>query len=265
MLTRSWSLCAVCAFSGTACVFSSEPRPKVDVNLLVASEYLFRGQVMTERPVLQTQTAVQVATADGGTATIAGWGNLDLTDRVGAAWFDRGHGGEFTQTDLWAAYGRSIGAIDASVGLRYYGWPNNARFPFQPFPSTTELFARVGGDLAGFRPAVVVHHDIDEVGSLYVLGEVAREWQLTKAVRLELRASLGWSDERHSRWLYRTRSSALSDLGGSATIVVDLDDVTRLQLAALGSTIVDDDLRSWFDDHIDADNLWLTAGIVWSW
>jgi hypothetical protein len=249
----------------SACVFSSEGRPTVDVNLQAASEYVFRGQVMTERPVLQAETLVQAPTADGGTASVAAWGNLDLTDHVGEAWFDPGHGGEFTQTDFQAAYGRSFGEVDASLGIRYYGWPNNETFPFAPFPSTSELFLRVGSDLDGFRPAVIAHYDIDEVESLYVLAEVMRDVPFSKTVRLELRAALGWSDDRHSAWLYRTPGSAFSDLGASVVLVVDLDEITRLRVGAHGSTIVDDDLRSWFEANSDADTVWFTAGVGWAW
>ena len=265
MLARPSIALAVAAVSGSSCVFSSEERPAVDVNLQAASEYVFRGQIMTERPVLQAESALQMATKDGGTATVAAWGNLDLTDHTGASWFDPGHGGEFTQTDFVASYGRSFGEVDAALGLRYYGWPNHEAFPFQPFPSTTEMFLRVGSDLDGWRPAIVLHYDVDEIESVYVLTELAHTVTLNKTMRLELRVGLGWSDDEHSVWLYRTPGSAFSDLGADATLVVDLDEITRLRVGVHGSTIVDDDLRSWFDDNSDADTVWFSAGVGWAW
>lgn len=248
----------------SGCIFQSERRPAIDVNLQAASSYVFRGQTMTERPVAQVATAVQLPTKDGGSASLGAFGNLDATDHVGTAWMDSGHAGEFTQMDLWGAYDRRIGDVDATLGYRYYSWPNGETFRFAPFPSTSEVFLRLGGELAGFRPSVAAHYDVDEVESVYLRAEVARTWDLSKTLHLELQTWLGWSDEEHSQWLYRTSKSAFADAGGSIGLGLDLDDVTSAHFAVAGSTIVDSSLRSWFSDRIDAEVVWFTAGIAWS-
>jgi len=250
---------------GAACVFQNQRPPLVDARIEAASRYVFRGQTMTAHPVLQPEWTVGQATKDGGSGTVGVFGNLDATDHAGEAWFDRGHAAEFTQIDLWAAYGRRFGSVDTTVGVRHYSWPNGENFPRSPFPSTSEVFAQIGTEVVGLVPTITVHYDIDEVESLYVRGEVVRTFELSNGVRLEVMAGLGWSDRDHSLWLYRTEKSAFSDLGGSIALAFDLDDVTSLSLGVHGSTIVDGDLRDWFDGRIDADVVWVSAGVSWAW
>jgi len=73
-----------------------------------------------------------------------------------------------------------------------------------------------------------------------------------------------WSDADHSEWLYRTRVNALADLGASLGLRLDLDDVTSARLGVAGSTILDSELRDWFQPRVDADVVWATASIGWA-
>ncbi|HEX6810977.1 MAG TPA: hypothetical protein VF384_05065 [Planctomycetota bacterium] len=245
------------------CVFDNARRTTTDVGMVAASAYVFRGQIMNDSPVLQASTAVGLPAKSGGTTTVFAWGNLDLDDDVGNAWFDSGHAGEFTEIDLTARHTESFGGVDVTAGLTYYSWANGEMFRFAPFPSTSEVFARIGGEVIGLRPAVTLHYDIDEVEGLYVRGDVGRPFQLGRGVSLDVLAWLGWSDEDHSLWLYRTASSGFADVGLQARIVFDLDEVTTLHVGVAGSTILDDELRNWFHTRVGADNGWVELGLAW--
>ncbi|MFO1078633.1 MAG: hypothetical protein U1E73_12990 [Planctomycetota bacterium] len=247
----------------SACVFDSGRRATIDVNVAAASSYVFRGQTFTTEPVAQLDTGIHLPVRDGGTATVGAFGNLDLSDHVGDAWAARDHGGEFTQLDLLASYGRRIGDFDLSGGLRHYSWPAGEEFPNGRFPATTEAFARAGVDALGCTAAVAVHYDIDEVHGLYVQGELARQFGLGKSVFLEARAWLGWSDGDHGWWLYSTHAAGLADLGGEIAVRWDCDDVTAVRLGVLGSTILDSAYRDWFATGVDADVVWATIGVGW--
>lgn len=245
------------------CVFDGERRATSDVVAQVASAYVFRGQVMTDRPVAQGALAVNLPSRTGGTTSFRAFGNLDLVDDTGRAWFDEGHGGEFTEIDLSVTQTERVGGLDLSLGLLHYTWPNGEQFPFGGFPSTAELTGRVGGELLGLRPALTVHYDIDEVESLYVRADIGHGIEIGRSLRLDLLAWLAWSDADHSSWLYLTDSAGLADAGLAATLSYALDVVTTVELAVAGSTIVDDTLREWFRSRVDADNVWLTLGIAW--
>jgi hypothetical protein len=246
-----------------SCIFANGKPPEADVNVQVASQYNFRGQVMTDYPVLQTDASLRLPTKDGGTAVFRAFGNLDLTDHTGEAWMPNDGGGEFTEIDLSAAYARQVGGIDLSAGVVHYSWAEGDRFTFTPFPPTTEVFVRVGGEVAGFLPALTVHRDVDEAGGFYVRAELGRDVALLPELHLLLLGWQGFSDADHSQWLYRTHDNALADLGGSAILAWDLEPGTQLRFGIAGSTIVDNDLRNWFHGKVDPDNVWFTIGISW--
>ncbi|HEX5054585.1 MAG TPA: hypothetical protein VFZ65_22605 [Planctomycetota bacterium] len=244
-------------------MFDSDRRATADVTLRAASSYVFRGQVMTDYPVLQAGTQVDLPTRGGGGTTFAALGNLDLTDRVGRAWFGPDHAGEFTEIDLSVRHTRSFGPVEVAAGLVHYSWANGEQFRFVPFPPTSEVFATVGGALLGFRPAITAHYDIDEVHGLYVRADVGRSFDLGGKTSLGLLGWIAWSNAQHSEWLYRTNGSALADAGLEARVTFDLDEVTALHVGISGSTIVDDGLRDWFSTRIEADNVWLDIGLTW--
>jgi hypothetical protein len=247
------------------CVFPSDRRPAVDASVQAATQYVFRGQVMTNRPVLQPAAAIHLPTRGGGTTTARGWGNVDLTEEVGRAWFGSGNAGEFTEIDLSLIYTHRIEPIDVGIGLIHYSWPFGDTFPFRPFRSTSEVVLRVGGDVLGLQPALTVHGDFDEAESVYARAELGRGFQLAQPVRLSLLGWLGWSEAKHSLWLYRTRESALADAGASVTLHWDADDVTSIYAGVAASTIVDQELRDWFRPRVEADNVTATLGVAWAW
>ena len=249
---------------GPSCVFHRDRPVTVDADALVGSAYDFRGQTMVDGPVAQGNARVGLPLAVGGAVQLAGFANVDLTNDVGGGWFDDGHAGEFTEYDGIAAYAFDAGPLTVEAGAQYYGWPNASDFPFQPFPSTTQAFVRVIGDVAGFTPSVVVFRDVDEVqGADYAQASVAREVPLAKALRLELGAALGWSDDTHSKWLYRRQVDGLSDLAGVAQLAWDPRDWLTVRIGAHASTILDDTMRGWFDGKAnDADVVWFTLGVA---
>lgn len=259
MLPRLVALLAVLP----CCIFANGKPPEADVNAQFASQYNFRGQVMTDYPVLQTDGSLRLATVDGGTAVLRAFGNLDLTDHTGDAWMAKGSGGEFTEIDLSAAYARQIDGVDLSAGVVHYSWAEGERFRFTQFPPTTEVFARIGGQLGPVRPALTAFYDIDVAGGFYLRAELGHQVELQSRLHLMLLVWQGMSDADHSRWLYRTHEDAFADLGASATLAWDLDEVTQLRLAVAGSTILDNNLRNWFDPRVDPDNVWFTLGVSW--
>jgi hypothetical protein len=251
---------ALCA----SCVFDSDRRPLVDASVTARSAYVFRGQTFTERPVVHVDSAMQLPAKGEGTVTVAGFGNLELSDSIGEAWGAEGHRGELTQMDLWVGYSKRIGATEVTLGARHYSWPTGEAFRFAPFPSTSEVALRVGGEVAGLGAALTAHWDIDAAGSLYARADLSRSVALSERTTLEVAAWLGWSDAEHSDWLYRTRKNALADVGVSVDVRYDLDDVTSARVGVLGSTIVDDALRDWFAPRIDADVVVASLGVAWA-
>lgn len=261
VLQRCSQCLAVLALAG--CVFDTERRATTDVVLRGASAHVFRGQTMTEGPVFQPSLATGLPDRGGGTTTLRAFGNLDLTDHTGRAWFDDDHAGEFTQVDLSVAHARRIGGIDAILGAVHYTWANNETFPFGAFPNTGEVFAQVAGDVGPVRPALAVHRDVDEAEGLYVRGELSIGLPVYRSLRLTATGFLAWSDDDHGQWLYRTNTSGLADAGIEVRAAYELDAVSSLHLTAAGSTVIDDGYRDWFAPRVDAEVVWFGAELQW--
>lgn len=245
------------------CIFANGMPPEADVNVQLASQYNFRGQVMTEYPVLQADGSMRLPTVDGGIAILRAFGNLDLTDHTGDAWMASGSDGEFTEIDLQASYARQVQGVDLSAGVVHYSWAEGERFPFTRFPPTTEVFARIGGRLGPVQPALAAFYDLDVAGGFYVRAELGHSVEVRQHLHLDLLVWQGMSDADHSLWLYRTHEDAFADLGAAVTLRWDLDDVTHLRLGVAGSSIVDGDLRDWFETRTEPDNVWFTLGVGW--
>lgn len=256
---------AVVALALVGCIASRAPE-QIRGGVWLATQYNHRGMPQNAEGVGQIEGIVDLPARGDGTFRARTWGNLDLQNDVGDAWFGDGNGGKLTEVDLSASYLRSWGAFDLAFGATSYVLPDGAFFPNGPRGTTTEMFASVGHDIAGFYPMLVVHYDVDEVDGFYANTGVSRGFDLGEKLSLAGEVALGYSNDDHSLWAYGIEEAGLADLRGTATAtyLATLNTSVVLQLAA--STILDSTIQDWFDDvlGIDSDNFWASIGIVWS-
>lgn len=238
-------------------------------DLAAASQYNFRGMPQNEHGVLQPSMQVGFPTRDDGDLDVRAWGNIDLTDDTGDAWFPDDNEGRFSQIDFEVDYSKTFGQIDVTAGLRNYNVLNGAEFTTSPAGSprgpTSEVFIGLSHDFSWATPFAEVHYDFDEVDDLYLRGGFARGWDLRDRLRLDLTAWLGWSGEDMSAWNYGIAESGFADLAGTAMVSWAQDEHTTYHLTLSGSTIVDDRIADWMDDTlgIDSANVWVAAGVSW--
>ena len=117
-------------------------RPVFSVESGVFSQYVWRGMLPTNGPVLQNS-----ATVLWRGAHLNLWTNLDLNSA-------NGRRGKFNEVDFDAGYDRSMEKVGFSVGATRYAFPNT------PAAATTEVYA--GATLAvKLRPAVKAYLDVD--------------------------------------------------------------------------------------------------------
>jgi len=276
----------------SSCLLAPDPDPLVDLRLDALSQYNHRGMVQNETGVLQGEMNVNVATKGEGELDLRSWANLDLDSDTGDAWFPDGHGGEITEAQYSATFTKSFDETSVSVGIFNYSVLNGAEFQQNTAmladdrAPTTEVFARVAYDLLGalltepvvsLTPALIVHYDIDEVEDVYAevnvrLGStLARllgsaepgSWQEKLGFGVDVH--LGYSGEDHSLWAYGFEEAGFSDVRGSADVSYAVTEQVAVRGMIAGGTIIDSDLRDWFDViGIDKTNFWGSLGVTWS-
>lgn len=272
------ALALACPVTLSACLVAPESSPKVEFRVEAATQYNQRGTPNVKTPVVQPEGTVTLPTKDGGSLSLGAWWNLNLKDDTGHAWYPDGHGQDFTDVELRLRYGRTFGAAtDVTFGLTNYTLADGSEFVNTPAQgvrgSTNEVSLTVAQrEIAlGITPRVEIHYDYDEIDGYYLRAGATRGFVLDEKLRLDLELHLGYSDEKHSFWMYGIDEAGFADLGAEVRLGYQIDAATNVSLFVAGSSLVDKDLRDWFDGvltdsglPIASDNLWGGIGVSWN-
>jgi hypothetical protein len=181
-------------------------RPVFSVESGVFSQYVWRGMLPTNGPVLQNSATVQWRRAHFNV-----WTNLDL-DSV------NGRRGQFNEVDYDAGYDRALEKVSFSAGVIRYTFPNTTAAP------TTEVYA--GATLAvPLRPAVKAYFDVDGIRGAYVTFDLSHSVALPKphpqvSWSVDLAAGAGWGSSGCSRSYFGLHEQGLMDLRSSLGVPV---------------------------------------------
>lgn len=268
MTLRNLAALAAC-LGVTGCFIdrSQEARDdfRTDFRVDAASQFNHRGMPQNERGVAQVQLDTYLPVRDGGTLRLKTFGNMDLSNSTGDAWFPNGHAGKFTQVDFMAAYTRSVGEWDLTAGVQAYILPNGLEFPFGQRGETKEVFVEAGRAVGDFYPALRLFYDFDEVEDLYAQGSVRYDLPIDEDWAADFELTLGYSGEDQSVWNYGIAESGLADLRGVGSVYYAWDEFTEVRAQIGLSTILDSGIEDWFEAiDIESDNAWVTLGVGWS-
>lgn len=255
----------------TSCLVVPEgAQPEIGASATLASEYNFRGMTNVEAAVLQTDMVVDLPTkVETGQLSLRAFANWDLENDVGDAWFPDGHAGEPSQIDLHLAYSETYRGTDFTSGIVSYVLQNPDDFPKAPDGErgeTKEVFFHASRAVWWeLVPSLALHYDFDEVEDFYGNAGVSRSFPLDEKLVADARVSLGWAGEDQSEWLYGLEESGFADLQARAGLAYLLDAHTTLRLELAGSSIVDEELRDWFDlIDVDSETIWASLGVSWA-
>ena len=240
--------------------------PSVSLGVDAATQYNHRGMPQNATGVLQPSAAVTLPAVADGLMTLSTWGNMDLQDDVGDAWYPDGNALRFSEIDYIATYARRFGDVDTRFGIHNYNLPRGDRFPFGARGSTVELFGHAEYDFQnGWFPFVELRADIDEAEGWYAFAGCAKSIPIDEAFTFEAEAYASYSDSQQADWNYALTHSGFADARLSTKIAWQYDDATTLHALAAFSTMLDSEYRDAFDNNgIDTENAWLALGATWS-
>lgn len=177
-------------------------------------KYIWRGQNLTDDPVVQPGASVSFA---GFTASW--WANIETT-KV------NGNNGEFTEHDWSLDYSGDVPGLEGigySVGVIYYVFPSVTP------DDTTEVYWGFGFDLP-LSPSITVYHDVDEAKGTYASLGLSHSIEKFAVVfndipvGLDLGASLGWANRTYNKyyWGSTVNSNRFNDLAFSISFPFEI-------------------------------------------
>ncbi|MCH2103785.1 MAG: hypothetical protein MK297_07235 [Planctomycetes bacterium] len=250
---------ALLAFA-SSCATVSEP-PRVDAEVRVLSQHVFRGVSQTDGKALQALSAWAVDLGEGQRFRLGSFMNADGTNDSGDGVFPDGNGGQITRVELEPTWIWDLhdGTFSAAVVNRSY--PN-----IDGYGDTNEAKLRYAltAEFFGMRPVFSAYYDLEDGDGLYTQVGLVRGWELEDGLSLETAYHLAYADKDQSALLYGADEAGFADLTAEAVMrwryTPTLDITGTLAGSTLVSSALADSLKAAGRD--DA-NLWLGVGLRW--
>jgi hypothetical protein len=167
---KAAALAMVIISSLAGSVFASEIKTAGSASVDVMSNYVWRGQKLSNSWVIQPSVAITY-----GVFGASLWANYDSDAKV-----DEGDGhGEVSETDLTLSYTRSLDKWTFGAGYIYYA--------FNGAPDTQEFYLSASYDML-LKPSLSVYYDFDEGNGAFVVASIGHSLEVAKGMNLNLGA-----------------------------------------------------------------------------
>ena len=194
------------------------------LDLPVLSAYVWRGQVLNDKTVVQPSLTVA---KDG--FSLNTWANFN-----GAGSYCGDNNQKFSEIDLTASYSRSVGPASLGVGVVQYTFPNqtltvvdDVSTSSAAYPSTYEVYASAGLPGIPLAPTLTVYRDLDAIDGFYATLGISQSFALCDKASIVGSASIGAGDEDYNKGYFGKDQAALNDaVLGLALPITVLDNLT---------------------------------------
>lgn len=222
----------------------------VEAGADVMSRYVWRGQLITDDPVIQPSL-----TLGFGPVSLNVWGSIDATDinesDVDDDW-------RMQEVDYTAS-----GAFSPMAGLDLEGAV--IYYTFAGADGTSEVYGSLSLSALPLTPTLTVYRDFDELQALYASLGVSHSFVLTEKLSLDLGASIAWADEDYHEGYIGIAQDGFSDISVSVGLSYAVNDNTSLFLSLAFADFVDGDISDGADStYGDSDIFFGGVGLAFS-
>src|SRR4030066_863908 len=160
-------------FAGS--VFSAEPKVSGAASVDVLSNYVWRGQKLTNSWVIQPSVGITYGSFGANI-----WANYDSDSKIDES---DGHG-EFSETDLTLNYCFSVEKWNFSAGYIYYA--------FTGANDTQEVYLSTSYSTL-LNPTLTIYYDYDEGNGAFVIAAISHSFNVFKGSSFKLGASASYN------------------------------------------------------------------------
>lgn len=183
----------------------SRPDISWHIGLDLANKYIWRGQDLTDRPVLQG-----VVELSAGRLTCGLWANMELTNVN-----DRS--ADISELDYYVAISDKLAHITAaqySAGLIVYDFHGRSSDGGRT-PDTIEAFFGLTLDLP-LSPSMKAY--LDQAQGIYICLSLAERL----SIGLDLQANLGWATSNYNKYYWLLSENLFNDLQLKASYPINM-------------------------------------------
>ena len=221
---KTHHILAVCLFGlllyGSANPAAAE-KLEISTSLGFCTDYVWRGLVINDTPVLQPSLTASLKIAKVGAFSLNLWGNYDFTDANGTK-------NRLSEIDYTASYAFPNGPFGLELGIIHY------TFPVTTDEATTEAYIRAAYELdeIPLTFSLSVFYDFDEIKGFYLLGKIESSITLIPKLDLDFSFSASYGDYAYV-WRYFGWDESLF-LDGVVSAILTYKISERVSLSAGG-------------------------------
>ncbi|MCX7994152.1 MAG: hypothetical protein N3A65_00025 [candidate division WOR-3 bacterium] len=218
--------------------------PTTGVDLQIRNKYVWRGAVFNTDPVLWPDLWI-----NWNGVTFYTWGSCDLTGIKQKQM-------QLTDLAFFLDYTRTIDPITPTIGFALYTYPGSAYG--SAFPTTGELYIKIGGDLKFVQGLLNLNYDVVEAKGLYISSSLSKGFSFGP-LDLTFTLSGGFANGKHNAYYYGLDKTCLTDFGATLKLsYLPPGDLSKF-LAITGDinfvSIVDSELKDYMQTYADVQNV----------
>ncbi|HPF15235.1 MAG TPA: hypothetical protein PLJ12_13305 [Planctomycetota bacterium] len=218
-----------------------------EVQLPLATQYVFRGAVVNKDPVFQPSVSAHAERGNHALDAVI-WSNYDSSD-------DNGKAHDWTEVDYSGGYTHSEGTVSTSVGFIHYAYPSTQ------FESSSEVYAMASTAWNALTSTLEVWYDYEVIDGYYVNLNVSRDWDLHEAWGLATKLGIGYMDKAQGEYFFGPRESGWADLLAQATLTRPISERGSFFVSWAFSEVLD---ASYRNAQEDSNHFWVSVGTSWT-
>jgi hypothetical protein len=215
---RKLTLVGVAALTAaTGLARAEDAKLTAGLDVPVLSAYVWRGQVLNDKPVVEPSLTVSKAGF-----SLNAWANYNINNSY--AGYAQDNKRDFSEVDLTASYATTVGSTNCPIalggGFVQYLFPNQtlttgegSNAVSKAYPGSHEVYGTIGLPSLFLAPTLTVYYDFDAADGVYANLAFSQSFEVVKdTASVVASASLGFGNKKYNEYYFAESKSALNDL-----------------------------------------------------